>query len=372
MDPIDPADVDGYATRTDERSTAVAAARMREARSRCVQVPREIIQSFGAARAGEGELEAFVGLFSAPLTGGQRWTIIPPRGTQLTLPLVNASPEHFAVAARDALPGSMLRTYLATWALWAKAGGAATGAFERDDRVILSELFGVAGMADRGSLRMSPTRLAELSADFDRLEGIFIKTASIKTGDSPDLSVSVSSPEPLLQRITARAGTREKRVYAHARPMVLLAHRVYVQVPSPVLRLNARDIPIAMALAEFWRDRTVPDILNGPGHSRLRLRQLLARLAVDVKAAVRRDGHTFWIRQAASLARIANAGDLGTLHVEGEGPSAIVTLTPSVTLGLAYHALAERQRERRAAARLAEPMKAALAALPARGGGRKR
>jgi hypothetical protein len=103
----------------------------------------------------------------------------------------------------------------------------------------------------------------------------------------------------------------------------------FVQVPRAVLRLPATDVPLALGLAGVWRTRITTAVLRGPGHYRTTLQTLATDLGEDWKAGVRQEGRAYWRYIAERLHRVATASDLGTVHVDGTGPTAQVWLEPS-------------------------------------------
>jgi hypothetical protein len=79
--------------------------------------------------------------------------------------------------------------------------------------------------------------------------------------------------------------------------------------------------------------------LRGEGHYQTTLRALAEQSGEDCKAGARNDGRAYWTRLIKRLECVMDQGELGHLHVTGEGPTATVTLTPSDILATVYSSL---------------------------------
>ena len=285
----------------------------------------------------------------------QHWRLTPPIGHQFALALDlpferGTSPKH-GRGVRAVLTGPLLRAFTATWALtgvWTAEHGGMNpyGLFEMNPRKVLLDWYGLEPKPTktRGKIYTRPPTTAEkeLAETFGKLHLCLLEGIG---------NVSAATPEPLLQRYgdenTGRA------VYRQAPLAMIALQQFYVQVPREVLRLDALDTPLALGVARglLQHART---ILRGPGHWRCTLEHL-ARVAGDPIADARRNrgARAAYGSLAERLQRVVRDGALGEVRVEGEGPDAVVTLTPSDALGTVYSSLAEP--------RPVEPLEAAVA-----------
>jgi hypothetical protein len=283
----------------------------------------------------------------------QHWRLTPPVGHQFALDLPfekGADPRH-GRGVRSVLTGQVMRAYTATFALtgvWAAEHGGMNphGLFEMDPRKVLLELYGLSPTHTtvRGKRYERPPTTAEkeLREAFGTLHLCLLEGIG---------NISAAAPEPLLQRY--RDDRTGRTVYRQASLAMLTLRKHFIQVPLEVVRLEAIDTPLALGVARglLQHART---ILRGAGHWRCTLEEL-ARTAGDPIDAHRRNrGATEYYRTLAErLHRVVHDGKLGKVHIEREGPGAMVTLTPSDALGTVYGSLAETLP--------AEPLEAAVA-----------
>lgn len=285
----------------------------------------------------------------------QHWRLTPPVGHQPPLFALDApfergtSPKH-GRGVRSVLTGQLLRAYTATWALtgaWAAEHGGVNphGLFEMRARDVLLDLYGLrpAFTTVRGVRysRAPTTSEKELAETFGTLHLCLLEGIG---------NVSASAPEPLLTRY--RDDNTGRAVYRQAPLAMLALQRYFIQVPREVLRLDPLDTPLALGVARGLLQHA-RIILRGPGHWRCTLEEL-ARVAGDPIADARRNrgARAAYGSLAERLQRVVRDGALGDVRVEGEGPDAVVTLTPSDALGTVYNSLAEP--------RPTEPLEAAV------------
>lgn len=247
--------------------------------------------------------------------------------------------ERGATGARAVLTGPLLRAYIATWALmgaWTLENGGNNpfGIFDLDPRRVLGELYGLRSktttVGGKSYDRPPTTAAQQLKKELARLQVCLLE------GIGP---VTASPPEALVTRYRHEDG---QAVYRHAPLAMIALGEHYVQVPREVLRLDALDTPMGLGLARVLH-RDARAILRGPGHLRCSLALLARGIGEPVEEEARRVGAPRAYAQLAErLQRVTRDGALGALHVEGEGPKALVTLTPSEALGTIYSTLAER------------------------------
>lgn len=285
----------------------------------------------------------------------QHWRVTPPSGHQpplfaLDVPFERGTSPKHGRGVRSVLTGPLLRAYTATWALtgaWTAEHGGVNphGLFEMRARDVLLDLYGLKPKPTktRGKLYERPPTTAEkeLAETFGTLHLCLLESIG---------NVSASAPEPMLTRY--RDDATGRAVYRQAPLAMLALQRFYVQVPREVLRLESLDTPLALGVARglLHNART---ILRGAGHWRCTL-DALARIAGDPidDARRHRGASAAYGSLAERLQRVVRDGALGEVHLEGEGPTALVTLTPSDALGTVYSSLTERP---------AEPLEAAVA-----------
>lgn len=247
--------------------------------------------------------------------------------------------ERGASGARAVLTGPLLRAYIATWALmgaWTLENGGNNpfGIFDLDPRRVLGELYGLRSktttVGGKSYDRPPTTAAQQLKKELARLQVCLLE------GIGP---VTASPPEALVTRYRHEDG---QAVYRHAPLAMIALGQHYVQVPREVLRLDAGDTPMGLGLARVLH-RDARTILRGPGHWRGTLATLARGIGEPIEEEARRVGGPRAFAQLAErLQRVTRDGALGALHVEGEGPKALVTLTPSEALGTIYSTLSER------------------------------
>jgi len=305
------------------------------ARMEMVRAPTRIFDGLldlRADRAERAERRRVPGVFaSAEL---EHWRFVPPKNHPLTLPFEGTNPPtKGSVKARSVLTGGLLRAYLATWQLLEESE-LDDGCFLMDVRHVIRDLYGVPMYREpkRGIERPPPAHERTFKQAFNTLQRMQIEgIGEMKLGDSK----LGRQPQWLLTCLEFP----KAKVYQHA-PVAMLASRNFIQVPLPVLRLEAEDTALGMGVASMWRHH-VGDVLRGPGHYRRTLQQLANALNEDAYTKSSKRGAGPYYRDIAKrLERVMRDGQLGDVHFEGEGPLAVVTLTPSPTLETVYQPLA--------------------------------
>lgn len=319
-------------------------------RAQHVTVPRVIADAMTLVRAGhlaDGEKPVLAKMnsetFTTVLYDARYWNLKPTRGQTLTLPLdpnARVTELNAGTHTRRLLTPGVLRAWLATWVLAANRS-AQYGIFTWDIREVLLDLYQAQPVFTtvRGKRysRPSPSQERDTEEHFKTLHSIYLHgLGNIK-------------PEPPQQLIATYRDTneRERVVYQHAPLAWLAVRKSFTQVPLAVLRLDASDVPLALGLANVWRAHAT-STLRGSGHYTTTLSDLATEAGEDHRTGSRNDGKSYWIRLLIRLRRAIHDGNLGTLHVSGEGPEALVTLTPSSALAAVYQPLidaADKQQE---------------------------
>ena len=280
----------------------------------------------------------------------EHWKLTPPKGHQLALHVgfeSGAAPK--ASDVRAVLSGGFLRAYLATWAL-TEDGNNPHGLFEMDARRILLELYGLTPKTTlvRGKRypRPPPSSEQELARHLEALQHTLLEgIGDVRVGPRP---------QPLVSHYRDANDTR--RIYQHA-PLALIAvSNRFVQVPRAVLRLDSKDTPLALGMTRVLRQHA-REVLRGTGFYRAPLQQLARAAGEDVSQQTRDRGAALYYRALAErMGRVVREGQLGDLHLEGEGPSAVATLTPSNALATVYQSLGANRPEQSLEAAIAERM----------------
>lgn len=280
----------------------------------------------------------------------EHWKLTPPKGHQLALHVGfenGAAPK--ASDVRAVLSGGYLRAYLATWALTEDHNNP-HGLFEMDARRILLELYGLTPKTTlvRGKRypRPPPSSERELAHHLEALQHTLLEgIGDVRVGPRP---------QPLVSHYRDANDTR--RIYQHA-PLALIAvSKRFVQVPRAVLRLDSKDTPLALGMTRVLRQHA-REVLRGTGFYRAPLQQLARTAGEDVSQQTRDRGSALYYRTLAErMGRVVREGQLGELHLEGEGPSAVATLTPSDAIATVYQSLADNRPAQSLEAALAERM----------------
>lgn len=263
----------------------------------------------------------------------EHWKLAPTARRQLAMHLPLEGKPTKGSDVRVALDAGFIRAYLAAWALTDDPRDNPHGLFEWDPRHVLLELCGLppnyTTVRGKKYARAPVSAERELQASFAALQHTLLEGI----GD-----VEPSRPQALVSFY--RDAKDSRRVYQHAPMAWIAAGRHFVQVPRAVLHLDTREVPLALGVARLLRDRA-RDMIRGPGHHRATLQQLARDVGEDVSASTRDRGSGPYYRTlAARLGAVVAGGQLGALHLEGEGPKAIATLTSSDALATVYQSLA--------------------------------
>jgi hypothetical protein len=324
---------------------AVGQMELEQARAECARFPTAVGSSMLAVRVGTAIAPTLAGsdhTIGVPDEGMRHWIFAPPVGMPLILALPGARKEvpnpRSGIEAREVLTGGLLTAYLTCWALWSRTSSQ-DGSFQMDlNWVAESRGFRMYNGAHGSGGYGSP--MADFKMAVANLECVGLRGAG---------RWRASTPEPLINRHTRDDGL----VWLQHAPLALRAMRDrgsggHAQFPLAALRLDAQDAPIALGLAALWRKEIVVSALapGAPGYWRGPLRTVLERCGDYNAARVAKMGGPWWAMKATELKRIALAGEFAEeADVDGAGPHAVVTLTPSPLLAAVYAPLLERRRE---------------------------
>ena len=164
--------------------------------------------------------------------------------------------ECVGAVGREFLSGSLLRTYMAMWALADEEG-----IFRNEPKRVLVEMFG-ARTVNAGVKKSDGTQYKRLHSqserewneNFEKLLFCYVESL----GD-----VEVVNRQPLINWY--RDKNTGAMAFMHSQ-LALLAYRTnFIQVPRETLRLNAKSIPLALGVASLWRARIRDSVIRGPG-----------------------------------------------------------------------------------------------------------
>ena len=237
------------------------------------------------------------------------------------------------VFGRELLSGSLLRTYMAMWALANE-----DGFFRNEPKRVLVEMFGArtvnAGVkkSDGTQYKRLHSKIArEWNEDFDKLLHCYVESL----GD-----YAAINRQPLIAGVADNNTGAEVFEHATLARMAMLTN--FVQVPLEALRLDPRSIPLALNVASLWRACIRNKIIRGPGRLILPLRDLAIALRDDPDARSRHDGATaYWKKFQERITEVVREGGLGTIQITGDGPTASVVMVPSESLASVYSSLGE-------------------------------
>lgn len=258
-------------------------------------------------------------------------------GAQLALPLPSDVKIADGNTLQSVLTGGLLRTYLATWALWADNRSLLVeGGFAWDEETVIRRYLKKTGKVD-GNLR------AQVRADLARLCQIRV----VKAGG---WNVQGGS-EPLISAY--REDSSGRTVYVHAGVISLFLNDNFSQVPRNVLSLHPDDVSLALGLATLARSLAVAMLANNNRHEGT-LKELAEACGADVVNGVRKHGPAaYWRRTFDDLCRVASDGGVGKVETvdAAEVPTegARVRLTMSDEMVNAYRPLFEAANRRRSA-----------------------
>lgn len=340
------------------RSRRQGKERNQPASPRTLVMDQDITTSLSVARSDPGHFAARAKLSHAAhskLPGRNYWRI-QPKGKKQSLDLLLPLPEDFSGAADDLgratraiVTPAVQKHYLLATGLALRQG--LDGRFELREKDVV-DLLGLS-LYGRDRPRPSQNGMQAIRNDLAALSSFYVNRA----GDTKALA-----PEPLLNRYDRRG----QRWWKHAEVVwtaitgwTAQRRGKFVQVPWEVLRLDSRDVPLALGLARFWRLNVTRTII-GDGEQRLSLRALAKELGEDVARQARARGSARYFSDLSDrIVRVAELAALGEVRVLGDGPAAEVVLTPAESLALAYAGLMEGHERWRAIEREAAVLRAA-------------
>jgi hypothetical protein len=269
----------------------------------------------------------------------------------------NPSTDDLPRAVRKILSPALVKTYLATWTLAQDKRGSG-GAFRWSDKRVAEVLGLELYPRDDGGRRLSSFHRGEMHRHLATLGRIYVVS-----GDG--------TPEPLIKRTSS-----PERVYDFAHAPTLWSKTAgrksekFLQAPFSLLQRPAADVPLALGLALVWRSNISTAVLSGGGVYKTTLAELAVAVGEDPAAGLRRLRRQYWPTLAERLQRVAYASLLGRVTVTGEGPEAVVELTPSGDLVLAYMGLVRAAEKKRAVAHEVEIWSGVAAQTPKRAASR--
>jgi len=395
--PLAPLATDDLAAGVRWLATFAQALQTARARGQMARVPQPVFEALLGARTGHlapGTTPTLVAkatlprepfrdrtgkTFAASAPDLCHWRLRPARGLPLVLPFEadvalghREAGRHPRVgpAARQVLTGGRMKLYTATWLLWDEARQGSRladdhGLFRWSPSHVLLDIYGAKPVyttaKGRRYARPSPRIEKALREDFALLRETYL------LGIGP---LSTDPAQALIYQIHQEE--RGEEVYHHATLALMAMKSQFIQVPVAVLRLLPADVPLALGFCNLWRVHIVPSIFRGAGHYRTTLHQLAEQVGEDPSAGARRDGRTYWTGLAEQVRSVVQHGDLGTIAISGEGPTATVTLEPSDALAAVYRSLLDAQQRQQDRAAGVEHDAAVLAEVTRLTGGKRK
>jgi hypothetical protein len=285
--------------------------------------------------------------FSNDLHDLRYWRFRSARGMQAAIGVTGTNiAANFGVHAREVFSGGLLRLWLATWIL-ASERNDPEGVFEISPKHVICELFGKAPQSYTGTngrrYEQAPRSLVhELTKHIAELQNIYLSYSEDHKFEAPQRLIH--------PYVNAR---NDPNLFRHAPLAWKFARMAFTKVPRALLQLGTKDVPLGLGVVNLWRAR-ITSVLRGVGHFETSMQDLARQLGEDFEARARREGRAYWGELAQRLQLVLCVGDLGTLHVEGEGQDARAILSPSETLVSIYRPLAQAADRRRTQARQIE------------------
>jgi len=263
------------------------------------------------------------------------WTVYAQNKCQLVLPFAEAMTQGgiSGTSIRIYFDGITLRSYVATFAMRDRDGHP-DGYFRWDPGWFIVDVckgtptYTTAKTGKRYP-RANPKSEKALNKGMDSLLGMLLSGITTR-----NLEINIRTPEPLIQEVTSPG--RSGAIYYHSQLVRESARENFMQVPHAVCALHADRLPMGVGLARWWKARFDIDITRGAGVSRTTLRELLETIGERPAERARRDGRSYWTKAALQVVEVMRDGELGEATITGEGPDAIVTLSPSKNLADAY------------------------------------
>ena len=235
------------------------------------------------------------------------------------------------------LTGGLLKTYLLTHAVCADQSGRSLdeGMFAWDAREVYQRYLNDGKKPGGRAIEL-------MRADMNSLLGMRVVHVD---------GIRMAQPEPLINMyVEERSG---RKVYVHAPVISAFLRQRFSQIPRAMLRLDSRDMPLALGLATFARHNAIK-ILQGGDATTFPLGAVASVCGVDVQAGVKRQGGPkFWKTELARLERIAREGQIGTLTCldagTGQAPGEATPLHVRLhdQLASAYAPLVKTHNDRR-------------------------
>ena len=265
--------------------------------------------------------------------------VTPPKGLALALPfnqdLSVSDRRGGMVGLRQVLDPVGLQVHLGTLVLYQDAGSRDEGSFEVDGPGTILDVIGATKYAQRTSGRTYSRFHSKEMRNVERLLGeVFPQIRVHRVGD-----LEAKGGDPLVDEITDRRSGR-CRFYAHSRLIVGELRSNFTQIPRAVCKLRSEDVPVALGIAAFLRQKAFAYLKNRTPIE-AEIIGWLEACGIDAKERSRKEGLAFWPRAIDLLVRVAEDGKIGKMAVAGQGRDAVLVLEPDLALRSAYLPLLE-------------------------------
>ena len=272
---------------------------------------------------------------------GQRQGILvePPTGAALLLPFddgLQVANGKGRISLRQVLPPQALRDWVATLVAYQDQGSSPDGGFYIDGPDTILDITGASRHAERkGKATYSRFATKDRKAVLNHL-ALFPKIRVIQAGDLEALA-----GDPLVDEIRQKK-TGKTCFHQHSRLIIKQHHCSYARVPREACRLAPADIPLALGIAQILREKVV--LYFRTGHI-IEAQVVTWAHASGIESEgneLRKHGVTEYFRRVAEdVARVAEAGNFGSVRIQGSGRETVLSLRPTQLLLENYKPLLE-------------------------------
>ena len=329
--------------------------RVEQAQKRCVRFPQDIAATISAGRGGE----LVDGRWKSGIDQKERTEIyLGPKPAATVIIPAGFDAGTLGRDVRGVITWAMQRHYLVALAL-SQDQGREDGLFKLRE-ADAAELLGnrLRDLAHTRTRFPSTTEHRVHGRFLQRIEDSFVRWSRIYTHRAG--SVTGLAPEAMMQAyaeqgplwwaparivVLATTGLDAGRVHSRGKRGDNGGPGQFGQLPLAVIRLDPERAALGFGLASALRP-VITKTLEGSGRYATTLGDLLPRIGANMDQA-RERGRPFWNRHAEMLPVVAEAGEIGTIHIIGTpGPAAEVIVEPSKLLADAYEEMRSRHVRR--------------------------
>lgn len=326
--------------------------RLSLARVTAARIPMGVIETLhGNRQIGDSKIVGIESTVLVPLHNNKEG--------QLHLPLdVHVRGAKGVVALRNLFSGTDWKAYIISWLLWHREGGSMDGTFRWAAKPSLLKQFNIGGVSQGQITRVHGATFKGIQRSFDT---VLTRYGISGIGIDGGVELKAKNPEPLINVHTKNG----KVIHAVHAPLAMAGMREhnFAQAPESILSVDARRMPEAIGVVGFLRNYAQQ--IGKKGHVTKKLDAFLTDVKADRERQAK-DGLAFWTSTYERYRLASEEGDLATLAIQGEGPSAIVTIEQTETMEAIYKDLYETH------ARKAKEAQRAAAIKATKGGGKRK